>query len=297
MIKRIVLFLVTNLLVVLTISIILNVLGVNHYITAQGIDYNSLLIFCFVWGMGGAFISLGMSRMMAKWMLGVKVIDPQNPGQFAGLVQMVTQLSQAAQLPAVPQIGIYDSPEVNAFATGPTKSRSLVAFSTGILNQMDKEELAGVAAHEIAHIKNGDMVTMTLLQGIVNAFVMFLSRVIAFALSQNVKEENRHMVHFVTVLVLDIALTILGSIVVCWFSRQREFRADAGAARIGGRERMVAALESLQRVYGRSVESHEGDEQPALATMKISGKAGGLMALLSTHPPLEERINRLRNFA
>ncbi|NDC38329.1 MAG: protease HtpX [Proteobacteria bacterium] len=296
MLKRIVLFVITNLLVMVTISIILNVLGVGHYITAQGIDYSSLMVFCLVWGMGGAFISLAMSRVMAKWMMGVQVIDPQNPGQFAWLVQMVTELSRSAQLPVVPEIGVYQSAEINAFATGPSKRRALVAFSTGILQQMNREELAGVAAHELAHIKNGDMVTMTLLQGVVNAFVMFLSRIIAFAVSQNVKEENRHMVNFLTVLVLDIALTLLGSIVVCWFSRQREFRADAGAAAIGGRGRMVAALESLKRVYGFDA-GDQAATQESFSTMKISGKAGGLMALLSTHPSLDARISRLQNFA
>jgi heat shock protein HtpX len=296
MIKRIVLFLLTNILVMVTISILLSVLGVGPYMTARGIDYSALMMFCLVWGMGGAFISLAMSRMMAKWMMGVQVIDPKNPGQFASLVEMVTELSRSAQLPVVPQIGVYQSPEINAFATGPSKRRSLVAFSTGILHQMNREELAGVAAHEIAHIKNGDMVTMTLLQGVVNAFVMFLSRVIAFALSQNVKEENRQMVNWVTVLVLDIVLTLLGSIVVFWFSRQREFRADAGAAAIGGRGRMIAALESLRRVHGtRSDESAQSEE--AFSTMKISGKSGGLMALLSTHPSLEERISRLQSYA
>lgn len=296
MIKRIVLFLLTNILVMVTISILLSVLGVGPYMTARGIDYSALMMFCLVWGMGGAFISLAMSRMMAKWMMGVQVIDPRNPGQFASLVEMVTELSRAAQLPVVPQIGVYQSPEINAFATGPSKRRSLVAFSTGILHQMNREELAGVAAHEIAHIKNGDMVTMTLLQGVVNAFVMFLSRVIAFALSQNVKEENRQMVNWLTVLVLDIVLTLLGSIVVFWFSRQREFRADAGAAAIGGRGRMIAALECLRRVHGtRSDESAQSEE--AFSTMKISGKSGGLMALLSTHPSLEERISRLQSYA
>jgi heat shock protein HtpX len=226
----------------------------------------------------------------------VQVIDPQNPGQFAWLVQMVSELSRSAQLPVVPEIGIYQSGEINAFATGPTKRRALVAFSTGILQQMNKEELAGVTAHELAHIKNGDMVTMTLLQGVVNAFVMFLSRVIAFAVSQNVKEENRRMVNWLTVIVLDIALTLLGSIVVCWFSRQREFRADAGSASIGGRGRMVAALEALKRVYG--FETADGAQaQTAFNTMKISGKSGGLMALLSTHPSLDERISRLQHFA
>jgi len=277
-----------NVLILVTLSFTLNLLGVQPYLTHYGIDYQALMLFCLVWGMGGAFISLALSRIMAKWMMGVAVIDPsQARGGEADLVALVHRLAQAAGLPR-PQVGVYNSPEVNAFATGPTKSRALVAVSTGLLNSMDSVEIEGVLAHEISHIANGDMVTMTLIQGVVNAFVMFLARVLAFAISQNVREENRRMVNFLTVMVLEIALSLLGMVVVAFFSRHREFRADAGSARLSGRDKMIAALKRLQRVYEPAEENAQ-----ALATLKISGRSGGFMALLSTHPPLAARIAAL----
>jgi len=288
--KRILVFMAVNILILLTLSITLNLLGVRPYLTGAGIDYRALMMFCLVWGMGGAFISLGLSRIIAKWMMGVQVIDPARAqGDAAELVAMVHRLSQAAGLPAMPEVGIYESPEVNAFATGPTKSRALVAVSTGILGAMNAKELEGVLAHEVSHVANGDMVTMTLIQGVVNAFVMFLARVIAFFISQSVREENRRWVNFAVVLVLEIVLSLLGMMVVAFFSRTREFRADAGSARLAGRDKMIAALERLQRTYepldtgGRS-----------LATLKISGKSGGFLALLATHPPLAARLDALR---
>jgi hypothetical protein len=184
--KRIGLFLAVNALVVITISVILNLLGVKPYLTPYGLDYQSLMIFCLIWGMGGAFISLALSRVMAKWMMGVQIIPPDTRDpELQGLVQMVHEMSRAARLPAMPEVGIYESPEVNAFATGPTKARSLVAVSSGLLHRMGKEEVRGVIGHEVAHIANGDMVTMTLIQGVVNAFVMFLARAIAYALTMS----------------------------------------------------------------------------------------------------------------
>ena len=291
MMKRVLLFILTNILVVVTLSFVLSILGVQPYLTESGISYANLAMFCLVWGMGGAFISLAMSRMMAKWMMGVQVITPEAPGQFAWLVNSIQQLSKKAQLPAMPEIGIYDSPEVNAFATGPMKSRSLVAVSTGLLNRMSRDEIEGVLAHEIAHIQNGDMVTMTLIQGVINAFVMFFARIISFAVSQSVREESQVMVRMLVTIVLEIVLGLLGYLVVAWFSRQREFRADAGGAALSGRGQMTAALQSLQRLYGAvPVEGAAA----SIATMKISGKSGGLMALMATHPPLEERIARLQ---
>lgn len=293
MIKRIFLFVATNLLVMLTISILLSILGVQPYLTRNGIDYYNLMLFCFVWGMGGAFISLAMSRMMAKWMMGVKVLEPGQAGSYDQLIQMVHQLARSAGIAKMPQVGVYDSPEVNAFATGPTKNRALVAFSTGLLNSMSRAELEGVAGHEIAHIKNGDMVTMTLIQGVVNAFVMFLSRVIAFAASQAVKEEQARMVNFAVRILLDIVLGLFGSMVVAWFSRQREFRADAGSAQLAGRNNMIAALQKLGQLYNR----RSGFEQNnAIAALKISGQQGGFLAMLATHPSLESRIARLQGF-
>lgn len=290
MFKRIFLFVLTNILVMVTISIVINVLGINRGLHANGIDYPSLMAFCLVWGMTGSFISLLLSRMMAKWMMGIQLIGPSAGGEYAWLYNRVSQIAQSAGLPQ-PEIGVYDSPEVNAFATGPSKKRSLVAFSTGLLQRMNREEVEGVAAHEIAHIKNGDMVTMTLLQGVVNAFVMFLARVIGFFISQSVREESRHMVQMLVTLVLDITLSILGSLVVFWFSRQREFRADAGSATLVGREKMIAALEHL-RSY-KSLAS-VGEVHQSLQTMKIAGSPKGWMGLFMTHPPLEARIEALR---
>lgn len=290
MLKRVFLFMAVNLLILVTLSITLNVLGVRPYLTAYGIDYQALMMFCLVWGMGGAFISLALSRVMAKWMMGVQVISPTEArGGEAELVAMVHRLAQAAGLPAMPEVGVYNSPEVNAFATGPTKSRALVAVSTGILSAMDKTELEGVLAHEVSHIANGDMVTMTLIQGIVNAFVMFLARVIGFFVSLQVKAENRRMVNMVVVLLLDILLSILGMLVVAFFSRKREYAADAGSARLAGREKMIAALERLWDNRGAVEKEHQ-----SLATLKISGSSGGFFALLSTHPPLPSRIAALK---
>lgn len=288
--KRIGLFIGVNILVVITISIVLNLLGVRPYITAQGIDYESLMAFCLVWGMGGAFISLGLSRIMAKMLMRVKVIDPRSAtGPQKEIVDMVHRFSKTAGITKMPEVGIYESPEINAFATGPTKNRSLVAVSTGLLNRMDRDQVEGVIAHEVAHITNGDMVTMTLVQGIMNAFVMFLARVIAFAVSQNAKEENRFMIRFGVTIALEILLSVLGAVVVSYFSRAREFRADAGGARLAGRDKMISALKGLQGTLQRV-----DNEQPAFATLKISGKkSGGFLALLSTHPPLEDRIRRL----
>lgn len=294
MLKRILLFAVTNILVILTISIVLSVLGIGNYMTSAGIDYGQLMVFCLIWGMVGSFISLALSRMMAKWMMGVQVINPASAGEFAWLVQSIHSLARRANLPAMPEVGVYESPEVNAFATGPSKSRSLVAVSSGLLRTMNREQIEGVLGHEIAHIQNGDMVTMTLLQGIINAFVMFLSRAIAFAVSQSVKSENRHMINFAIVIVLQIALGILGSMVVAWFSRQREFRADAGSAKLTGKNSMIAALEGLQRLYQPEIAEHEAERAPSMAAFKINGGRSGWAALFSTHPPLEQRINALR---
>lgn len=282
--KRVFLFMAVNLLVMLTISVVLQFLGVGHYLSVRGVDYRSLAVFCLVWGMGGAFISLGLSRVMAKWSMGVKVLDPRSGD---ALVETVHALARRAGLPAMPEVGIYDSPEPNAFATGPTRSRALVAVSTGLLETMNQNELEGVLAHEVAHIANGDMVTMTLIQGVVNAFVMFLARIIAFALSRNSDRDSRGMERL-TVFALEIAFGFLGMIVVAWFSRLREFRADAGSAKLGGREKMIAALQALQRRFEPS------DEQEAYATLKIAGGRGGFMAMISTHPPLKDRIEALR---
>lgn len=297
--KRIFVFLAVNAAVMLTISVILNVLGVRPYLTAQGIDYNSLMIFCLIWGMGGAFISLGLSRVMAKWMMGVQIIpeNTQDPA-LRELLHTVHELARAARLPKMPEVGIYDSPEVNAFATGPSKSRSLVAVSSGLLNRMNSHEVKGVLGHEVAHIANGDMVTMTLIQGVVNAFVMFLARVIAYAITMSGRNDGEErsgtpVSYYIVQFVLEMAFMVLGSIVVAWFSRLREYRADAGGARLAGRDNMIQALQGLKRTF----EDVDPSEQPAVQALKISSRPGGIMQLFSTHPPLEERIERLQRAA
>jgi heat shock protein HtpX len=296
-VKRIFLFLIVNILVVMTISFILSLLNVKPFLNAHGLDYNSLMIFCLIWGFAGAFISLGLSRMMAKWMLGVRLIDPatSDPDQQK-LVQTVYALARAANLPAMPEVGIYDSPEVNAFATGPSKRRSLVAVSSGLLSRMSPSELEGVLGHEISHVANGDMVTMTLVQGVVNAFVMFLARALAFVLSGlgNRNERSSSSSYFmfnVLVFVFQIVFMILGSLVVAAFSRYREFRADKGGAKLAGRDKMIGALQALEKVQEIR---DQRVEKPAFQSMKISHQErGGLIALFMTHPPLKLRIKRL----
>lgn len=286
--KRILLFLLTNLAIMATLSIVLSVLGVGGYLTPSGLDYSALMVFCLVWGMGGAFISLLMSRFIAKMAMGVKVVDGHTGNDDVDwLYRTVQQLATRAGIP-MPEVGYYESGEVNAFATGPSKRSSLVAVSSGLLQAMRRDEVEGVLAHEIAHIQNGDMVTMTLIQGVVNAFVMFFARIIANIARQMVDEKNSYLVNMLVTIVLDIALGILGMMIVAWFSRAREFRADAGGAQLAGRPQMIGALQRL-------IQTHElvDTRQASLATLKISGKRG-FLALLSTHPPLEERIAALQ---
>ena len=286
--KRIFLFLLTNLAIVLTLSVVLSFLGVGDYVTPYGLDIEALAIFSLVWGMGGAFISLQMSRWIAKRATGVRLIDGTSGNEEANWVyNTVAKLTTQSNLP-MPEVGVYDSPEVNAFATGPSKSRSLVAVSSGLLRGMRRDEVEGVLAHEVAHIANGDMVTMTLLQGVINAFVMFFARIIAFAISRGGDSRNNGGSNFMVVMVLQIVLGILGSIVTAWFSRQREFRADRGAATLAGRDRMIAALQRLAGNREMVDTSHE-----ALATLKINGTRSW-MVFFSTHPPLEARIAALQ---
>jgi heat shock protein HtpX len=289
--RRIFLFLLTNLAVVLTLSVVLSVLGVGQYVGPGGLDIQALALFCLVWGMGGSFISLQLSRWMAKRATGVRLVDGQTgQAELDWLHATVARLTQQANLP-MPEVGVYDSPEVNAFATGPSKSRSLVAVSSGLLRAMRRDEVEGVLAHEVAHIANGDMVTMTLLQGVMNAFVMFLARIIAFALSSRGGRDERGGTNFIVVFALEIVLGILGSLVTAWFSRQREFRADHGASVLAGKDRMIAALRRLASNRELVDPRHE-----ALATAKING-SGSWMVFFSTHPPLEARIAALERSA
>lgn len=286
--KRIFLFMITNILIVATISIVMSVFGVQPWLQAQGINYSGLVVFCLLWGFGGAFISLLLSKVMAKWMMGVKMISAQERDPELQWVRETTlRLAKSAGLPKDPEVGYYDSPEMNAFATGPSKRNSLVAVSTGLLRRMDRREVEGVLAHEVAHVANGDMVTMTLVQGVINAFVMFISRVVVHALAQFVDEKQRWIVQFVGVIVFEILLGMLGMIVVAAFSRAREFRADRGGAMLGGRENMISALRALQRQSGMPTEND------SLAAFKISGGGTGWKRFFSTHPPLEARIHAL----
>ena len=291
--KRIGLYLLTNILVLTTIVIVTSVLGVNRYLTAQGIDYFSLLIFAAIIGFTGSIISLLMSKNMAKSMMRVKVINPQ--GSLSGveqqLLNMVYRYAQQVGIDKMPEVGIYPADEVNAFATGPSRNNSLVAVSSGLLARMDQPAVEGVIAHEITHIANGDMVTMTLMQGVINTFVVFLSRIVAYVLSALVREELAGVVHFACIIIFQILFSILGSIAVMAFSRHREFAADQGGAQLAGRQKMIHALESLQSTV--SLVDNRGQE--ALQTFKISGeKKRGLAQLMATHPTLDDRIARLK---
>ncbi len=295
MAKRILLFVLVNFAVLLTLLIVTRLLGIDQYLAQSGINYGALLIFALVIGFGGALISLAMSRSIARWSMGVQLVDPQRAGaQERWLVDTVHHLARKAGLRTMPQVGVYPSEEVNAFATGPTRASSLVAVSAGLLNRLDREAVTGVLAHEISHVANGDMVTMTLLQGVVNTFVVFLSRAAAFAAAQAGRGDDEEgggfsfMTYMVVSMVMEICLAVLGTLVVMAFSRHREFAADAGGAAGAGRGAMIHALESLMGTK-ELVETSD----KAVATLKIAG-GPGFMRLFASHPPLEERIARLR---
>lgn len=289
--KRIFYFLVTNILVLLTITIVFQITGAGNYLGPNGINFGALLLFSAIIGFAGSFISLAISRIMAKKMMGVEVIDPEDPKNQheARIVEKVYRLSRAAGLAHMPEVGIYYSNEVNAFATGPTKKRSLVAVSAGLLNEMDDAAVEGIVAHEVAHVANGDMVTMTLLQGVVNTFVVFLARIVAFGASQFVRSEIAPIVHFIAIIAFQILFSILGSLVVFAYSRHREFHADRGGADLAGKDKMKHALESLKKYADRATTDNE---DTAIATMKINSKPK-FSKIFSTHPDLDERINRL----
>jgi heat shock protein HtpX len=287
--KRIVLFLATNMAIVLVLSLTMRLFGVEPYLTAQGLNLQSLLIFAAVMGFGGAFISLAISKWTAKKSVGAQVItEPRTPTE-RWLVQTVARQAQAAGI-KMPEVAIWDSPDVNAFATGMTKNSSLIAVSSGLLQQMTPEEAEAVLGHEMAHVANGDMVTLALIQGVVNTFVMFLSRVIGHTVDRVVfKNENGHgPAFFVTMIVAELVLGVLASIIVMWFSRQREFRADHGGAKLAGRGAMIAALERLSSLHPQALP----DKMAAFGI--AAGGASGIKRLFMTHPPLEERIAALK---
>jgi len=298
-IKRIGLFLLLNFLVVTMLSVVVNVFNLRPYINSSlGLDYRALLVWCAVWGMGGALISLALSRKMAKWMLGVKVIEEGHASpEEARLMATVRTLADEAGLETMPEVGIFHSNEPNAFATGPTQKRSLIAVSTGLLNRLSPDEVKGVLGHEMAHIVNGDMVTMTLLQGVVNAFVMFLARVLASILSgfgRNRDGERGSYGSFILFTYLfEVVFMLLGSLVIFAYSRYREYRADAGGAHLAGKRNMIGALKALMS-YKQAPDPRT--EQTAVAAFKIFRPAKkGFIHWFSSHPPLEERIARLEN--
>lgn len=299
--KRIFLFMMMNVLVIVSISIVTSLLGIQPYMTSYGINYSNLMAFCLVWGMVGSFISLLLSKFMAKMMMGVKIIDERGGerGEYRDLVATVHRLAKQAGITKMPEVGVYDSPEVNAFATGPTKNSALVAVSTGLLNKMSPDAIEGVLGHEVAHAANGDMVTMALVQGVVNAFVMFFARVAAFALQQVMRGDDDEregssfgggFAYHISVFVFEIFFSFLGMFVVAYFSRAREFRADAGGAKVAGRDKMINALKQLKNTF-----EQVDDSQANFRCMKISSK-GSFMKFLSTHPSLDDRIFALENY-
>ncbi len=285
--KRIFLFLATNLAVMLVLSTVISVFGLNRYLTAYGINYPALMVFSLVVGFTGSIISLLMSKQMAKWTMGLTMITQPRTADEAWIVQTVQRLAERANI-GMPEVAVYEG-EPNAFATGAFKNSALVAVSTGLLANMTREEVEAVLGHEVAHIANGDMVTLTLVQGVVNTFVIFLSRVIGYAvdsfLSRGEERRGPGIGYYVTYIALEIGLGILASMIVAWFSRQREFRADAGAAQLmGQRQPMINALRRLGGIPAGELPSN----------MQAMGITGSIGKLFASHPPIEERIARLQ---
>jgi len=290
MFKRVMLFIATNLAIVLVLSIVLRLLGIDSYLDEQqvGINYEALLVFSLVLGFGGSFISLAISKWIAKRSTGAQVItQPQNAAE-SWLVATVERQAREAGI-ETPEVAVYDSPDMNAFATGARRNSALVAVSTGLLRGMPKDEVEAVLAHEISHVANGDMVTLTLVQGVVNTFVIFLSRIVGHFVDRVIlrNESGYGLGYFGAVIVAQLVLGILASVIVMWVSRQREFRADAGSAKLNGREPMVRALRRLQS----NAPSQLPQEMQAFG---ISGSKSGMMKLFLSHPPIDERIAALQ---
>jgi len=292
MLKRVMLFIITNLAIVFILSIVLNLLGVGQILDQQGValDMRSLVIFATVFGFGGSLISLAISKWTAKRLTGAKVITSPSNDVEMWLVQTVGRQAESAGI-GMPEVAIYDAPDANAFATGMRRNNALVAVSTGLLRSMNRDEAEAVLAHEVSHIANGDMITLALIQGVVNTFVIVASRVVGHLIDRVVfKTERGHgPAFYITSIIAQLVFGILASIIVMWFSRRREFRADAGAAALAGREKMIAALDKLRRGVAQP---HLPDQ---MAAFGISGGVGqGFKRLFMTHPPLEERIEALK---
>jgi heat shock protein HtpX len=287
--KRIILFLATNLAVVLVLGIVANILGLNRFLTANGLNLTALLGFALVMGFGGAIISLLMSKPIAKWSSGVQVINDSTDPTHAWIVNTVKRFADKAQI-GMPEVGIYEG-EPNAFATGAFKNSALVAVSTGLLQSMTREEVEAVIGHEVAHVANGDMVTMTLIQGVMNTFVIFISRIVGYFVDKVVlrnQSDGPGIGYYATTIVMDLLLGVVAAIIVAWFSRQREFRADAGAAELMGNKQPM--INALARLGGLT----PGELPQSVKAMGIGGKMG---SLFSTHPPMEQRIQALRDRA
>lgn len=295
MFKRIFLFLGANLAIIIIASVILSLLGVDQYLTANGLNITSLFIFSLVFGFSGSFLSLLISKWMAKMAYSIQIIQKPRTDEERFVFETVRRFAQKAQI-KMPEVGLYQSPEANAFATGASKNSSLVAVSTGLLKDMTKEEVEAVLGHEMAHIVNGDMVTMTLLQGVVNTFVIFFARIAAYAVQAFLNRNNNNAIgglaYSFTAIIFEIIFGILASVLVMWFSRYREFRADAGAVQfLGTPQSMIKALEKL-KLLSKNLVDNRGK---SFATMKISDRPSSIMALFSSHPPLEKRIEALKS--
>jgi heat shock protein HtpX len=287
--KRVLLFLATNLAIIVVLSIVARLLGLDAWLAQNGSSMTGLLVFAAFFGFAGAFVSLALSKWTAKRMMGVRLITQPSSEAERWLVNTVRAQAQAAGI-GMPEVGIFDSPEPNAFATGARRDHALVAVSTGLLRTMDQNEAEAVLGHEVSHVANGDMVTLTLIQGVVNTFVIFLSRVVGNIVDRAVfrSEDGRGPAYFITVIVSEIVLGVLASMIVLWFSRQREFRADRGGARLAGTHKMIAALEKLR------LARHPLPAQMSAFGISSGPVTGGLKRLFMSHPPLEERIAALR---
>lgn len=286
--KRVILFLATNIAIIATLSIVASLLGVNQYLTANGINYQSLLLFALVFGFGGAFISLALSKVIAKWTMGLQIIKGTESAQHAWLHSTIEKQARSAGI-SMPEVAIYNSADMNAFATGPTRNNALVAVSTGLLNGMNKDEVEAVLGHEVSHIANGDMVTMTLLQGVLNTFVIFAARVVGYFIDSFFRSSDSDrpgIGYMITSFVLEIVFGILASLIVAAYSRHREFRADAGGASLTSKASMKNAL---LRLGGKS----EGQLAGGLNAFGINGKTTSWLSLFSTHPPIEQRVAAL----
>jgi len=290
--KRVGLFLITNLAIILVLSFTARILGVDRFLTQNGLNLGALLIFSLLFGFGGSFISLALSKWMAKRWTGAQVIENPSTPTERWLVDTVRRQAQLAGI-GMPEVATYEAPEINAFATGMNRNNALVAVSTGLLRSMTPDEAEAVLGHEVTHVANGDMVTLALIQGVVNTFVIFLARVIGYVVDRVILKNNRLGIgYWVTPIAAELVLGILASIIVLWFSRRREFRADAGGAQLAGRDKMIGALERLKAMYAPSTLPQQ------VEAFGISGKEGNSLArLFMSHPPLDERIATLRESA